>query len=90
MLTVNLQRESEMVVKLLLLTKLLALTRHLLLCLRTPFFFFFFCKTKTLFLLACCFEHVYPLLFEQSLRLICFKQTIYSGTEYVYIFIVSS
>ena len=46
------------VVKLLLLTKLFELTRHFLLCLRT-FFLFFFCKTKTLFLWARCFEHVY-------------------------------
>ena len=39
-MTVNLQRELEKLVKLLLLTKLFALTRHLLLFLITFFFFF--------------------------------------------------
>ena len=75
-------------VKLLLLTKLFALTRHLLLFIIT--FFFFFGKTKTMFLCVRCFELVYSLIFDQSLGLVCFEQTIYLGTEYVYIFIVSS
>ena len=75
-------------VKLLLLTKLFALTCHLLLFLIT--FFLFFGKTKTMFLCVRCFELVYSLIFDQSLGLVCFEQTIYLGTEYVYIFIVSS